>query len=225
MTSDSIFPRRFTLIDELIRRDHWYLADDDICYFLGEYTAREGYAFSPTNQLIVNFKKPMDRQERPEWYYRQRAILQAATAFRVALDDRDLDSITFVPIPPSKAKSDPLYNDRLIRMLHAIRAEPPLDIRELIVQTRSVPAVHESETRLTPLELQAIYEVDLRLTEPTPSEIAIVDDVLTAGAHFKAVKAILEGTFPGVRIIGLFLARRVPETVDIESFEAQRDPE
>ena len=57
MTSSSTFPQRLTKIDDLIRPDHSYLTDSDSCYFLGEYTARKGYAFSPGNNLVLNFKK------------------------------------------------------------------------------------------------------------------------------------------------------------------------
>ena len=46
MTSDVVFPDRFTEIDELTRPDHSWLTDDDRCYFLGEYTARQGYSYS-----------------------------------------------------------------------------------------------------------------------------------------------------------------------------------
>ncbi len=219
MTSASTFPHRFTRIDELTRPDHWYLTDVDICYFLGEYTARGGYAFSATNKLVFNLKKPLSVRGTLQWQYKERAIQQAAAAFRAALDDRDLDTMTFVPIPPSKARTDPLYDDRLTRMLQAIRPAAPLDVRELIIQTRSTPGAHESATRPSPAELEAIYGIDQTLVTPAPREIAIVDDVLTAGTHFKAVQAILERTFQHIRIIGLFLARRVPDTDDIEDFE------
>ena len=45
------FADRFTRIDELTRPDHVWLTEDDACLFLGEYTAREGYAYSVTNNL------------------------------------------------------------------------------------------------------------------------------------------------------------------------------
>jgi predicted amidophosphoribosyltransferase len=48
--------------------------------------------------------------------------------------------------------------------------------------------------------------------DPRPSRIAVVDDVLTTGAHFKAIKRILKETFDEVEVLGLFLARRVPNT-------------
>ena len=129
MMSNGTFPQRFTKIDDLTRPDHWYLTADDVCYFIGEYTARKGYAYSTTNNLVLNFKKTMDRRGLPEWRYKGRAIGQAAVAFRTALGPRGVDALTFVPIPPSKAKGDPLYDDRLTHLLNSIRPQPPLDVR------------------------------------------------------------------------------------------------
>ena len=124
MTSASTFPLRLTKIDDLTRPDHSYLTAADDCYFLGEYTARKGYAFSATNQLVLNFKKAMDKRGTAQWRYKEQAIGEAAAAFRTALNDDWLNVATLVPIPPSKAKGDPLYDDRLVRMLHAIRRQP-----------------------------------------------------------------------------------------------------
>ena len=220
MTSAGAFAHRFTRIDDLSRPDHWHLAAGDACYFLGEYTARQGFAYSDTNQLIINFKKQMDRRELPEWRYKQVAIRQAAEAFRKGLNPEALERLTFVPIPPSKAKGHPLYDDRLTLMLHAIRREPPLDIRELIVQTESTEAAHGLEDRPRPEKIEALYQVDESLSAPPPRTIAVVDDILTTGAHFRAAHAILSARFPTVAIVGLFIARRVPNTADPGEFES-----
>ena len=218
MTSGGTFPQRLTKIDDLIRRDHSYLTEDDDCYFIGEYTARRGYAYSATNSLILNFKKTMDRRELPEWRYKEQAIRTAAAAFRRALAGA-LDRLTFVPVPPSKAKGDPLHDDRLTRMLGAIRPAPPLDVRELIVQTASMDAVHGSPMRPTPERIGALYRIDEALMEPVPGIIAVVDDILTTGAHFRAAKSVLSARFPGAAIVGLFIARRTPNTAAIEDFD------
>jgi hypothetical protein len=124
MTSGSTLPPRLTKIDDLARPDHYYLTAEDDCYFLGEYTARKGYAFSPTNQLILNFKKPVNVRGTPQWNHKERAIGDIAAEFRTALNGEWLDTATLVPVPPSKAKTDPLYDDRLLRMLRAIRPQP-----------------------------------------------------------------------------------------------------
>lgn len=219
MTSASTFTQRLTRIDDLTRPDHWYLTSEDECYFLGEYTARKGYAYSATNNLMLNFKKPMDRRGRPEWRYKEEAIRQAAEAFRRTLDPEALERLTFVPIPPSKAKNHPLHDDRLTRTLRAMQGTRSLDIRELVVQTQSTDPVHDQEVRPRPTEIGALYSIDETLSEPEPPIIALVDDLLTTGAHYRAAHSILSTQFPDCRILGLFIARRVPNTADLEDFE------
>lgn len=216
--SGSTFPQRLSRIDDLTRPDHTYLQSDDDCLYLGDYTARQPYSFSATNQLIWNFKKSMDQQGQQGWHYKAEAIQEAATAFRVAMQ-ADLDMWTFVPIPPSKAKGDPLYDDRVTQMIRAIRPQPPVDVRELILQTESTEAAHLSETRPSPEEIQARYSIDEALAQEPINQIAIVDDMLTAGAHYRAAKAILAQRFPTTKIIGLFISRRVPDTSEIDDVQ------
>ena len=189
------------------------------CYYFGEYTARKPYSYSATNQLIGNFKKKVDRRGRPDWHYKEEAIRQVAAVFRAAIADKSLDAMTFIPIPPSKAKTDQLYDDRLVKMLRAIRSNPVVDVREIITQTNSTMAAHESDQRPTPDQLEQIYAIDRALLKPVPGFIAVVDDVLTTGCHFVAMKRVLARTFPEAKIIGLFLARRVPETADPDDFD------
>ena len=181
MTSGDTFPSRFTEIDDQTRPDHAHLTSDDHCYFIGEYTARRGYAWSSTNQLILNFKKTPDRRGKPEWRYKELAIREAAAAFRKALNPDVLDRWAFVPVPPSKAREHPLYDDRLTRMLHAIRSGRPLDVRELIVQTESTDAVHGNDDRPRPEEIEAFCRIEETLAEPAPRFIAVVDDLADHG--------------------------------------------
>jgi predicted amidophosphoribosyltransferase len=68
-----------------------------------------------------------------------------------------------------------------------------------------------ANTRLR-ITLYNNYTIADELVDPVPSLIAVVDDVLTTGAHFKAMKRILIETFPDVSVVGVFLARRVPNT-------------
>jgi hypothetical protein len=124
MTSANTFPQRLTKIDDLARPDHWYLTPEDDCYSFGEYIARKGFAFSATNQLTLNFKKGLDKRVTPQWKYKGRAIGDAAAAFRASLNGEWLKIAALIPIPPSKAKTDALYDDRLVQMLNAIRPKP-----------------------------------------------------------------------------------------------------
>lgn len=208
MTFDNTFPQRFTKIDDLTRSDHSYLTEADICYFIGEYTAGKGYTYSDINQLIINLKKSMDRGGKLEWQYKIKAIQAAADAFRTVLSSDELEHRTFVPIPPSKAKGDPLYDDRMTQMLHAIRSEPTLDVREIIRQIESTESFHESNESRSSQQIEKLYRINKKLVEPKPHFISVVDDVLTTGAHFHAAKSILSTEFPKIPIVGLFIARR-----------------
>lgn len=206
--------KRVLKIDALTLPDHHYLDAQDICYYAGEYTAGEGHAYSDTNQLIHNFKKSVDKRGTVQWQYKERALLQAAEIFRAAI--KGDAKITFVPIPPSRVKGDPLYDDRMLRLTEAVCRGRHNDIRELIIQRESTVAAHLSHTRPTPYELIANYQLDESLAEPIPETIFVVDDVLTTGCHFKAVKQVLERRFPKARIVGLFLARRAPKSVELD---------
>src|SRR5260370_42430178 len=106
MTSASTFPQRLTKIDDLARPDHFYLTVADECYFLGEYTARKGYAFSATNELILNFKRSMTTRNTGQWRYKEKAIGEGGAAFRAALNNDGLDSAALVPLTPARAQND-----------------------------------------------------------------------------------------------------------------------
>lgn len=199
----------FTAIDDLLRPLHAHLADRDQCYFLREYTSGRGYAHSETNRLIHNLKKPPDRRGRPEWRYKELAIQQVAREFRENLDLARLRRVTLVPMPPSKARGDPLYDDRMLRVLRAMDVEGQLDIRELLYLTQSIDAAHMTIDRPSVAQLLAHLRIDDTMVMPPPASIALVDDVLTTGAHYVAVKTVLRRRFPGVPIRGLFIARRV----------------
>jgi hypothetical protein len=84
-----------------------------------------------------------------------------------------------------------------------------LDVRELVVQRNSLPAAHDSLDRPTVEDLLQQYWIDETIVNPAPRWIGVFDDVLTAGTHFVAIKRILGARFPGVRIQGFFIARRV----------------
>lgn len=206
-------------LDELHFSHHCYLTSEDIVYFLREYTPRAGYAFSETNQLILNFKKTMDRMGKAEWLHKQRAIKQITAEIGASVKLDWLQQATLVPIPPSKAKANPLYDDRMTQVLSGLGPLRNIvcDVRELIVQKSDMRTVHlHNDDRPTPSEIQATYEINELITKPSPKDIGLFDDVLTTGAHFRAAKNILSERFPGVRIVGIFVARRVP-TLDFPS--------
>ncbi|MET4295933.1 hypothetical protein ABIB06_006859 [Bradyrhizobium sp. LB8.2] len=197
---------RFQKIDEKNRSDHYYITESDECLFLYEYTSGMGYAHSETNSLISNLKK---KKGAGGYAWKGRAIASCASALGPAINPKWLADAVLVPVPPSKIKTDPAYDDRMTEVCRTIRSTVPVDVRELIVQVKSTDAVHEG-SRLRPEEIEANCYIDESLCgQSAPKYIGIVDDMLTAGAHFRAANNILSKRFPTSRITGLFIARRI----------------
>lgn len=218
-SGDTLFPSQLTKIDELTRGDHTFLEAGDECLFFGDYSARKGFSHSATNQLILNFKKPARYRGTASWHYKTQAINAAANAFTQNLGAA-LSQLTLVPVPPSKLKIDPEYDDRVMDMLRAIRAPVGVspDVRELVQQTQPMTAAHESASRPPPDEWERVYAIDDALAQREPTWIGIIDDLLVTGCRFRAMSNVLKRRFPAVRITGLFLARRVPEATDFSEF-------
>jgi hypothetical protein len=218
--SPNTLPIRLSKVDSLIlaNQDHYYLDADDQCYFIGEYTARRGFKFSETNNLIYNLKKSPAFRSTNQWYWKERAITQAGATLRAVLgtpaNEGWLRQTVLVPIPPSKIPGDPLYDDRILRVLHELGRGLPLDIRELVLQRENMLAAHERDDRPSPDEIAENYYINDERREPAPRSFGIFDDLLTTGSHFKAMQTTLRRQFPDIPITGIFVARRVPETDD-----------
>lgn len=199
---------KLSKIDDFLRSDHYYLEEDDRCWFFGEYTAKSGYLYSETNSLISNFKRSVNRKDLRR--YKQEAINKIANTFRSLLMKRLREhEFTLVPIPPSKAKSDELYDDRMLRVLKLSGDGLDVDIRELVKQRQSTKPAHQITPRPSPKDLIRNYYIDEEDANPEPRRIALFDDVLTDGAHFKAMQSVLEERYPGVITVGFFVTRRV----------------
>lgn len=199
---------RLTQIDEGNIGDHARLTSADRCYFLYEYTSGRNYAFSATNSLINNLKKKPTSPAN-QLRYKTQAIGRCATDFRNAILGEWLATATIVPVPCSKVATDPEFDDRMTRVAQLIT--PGLDVRALVRQTASLRASHEvgDGERVSVDELLAVYEIDETLAQPPPAVIGILDDVLTAGTHYRAMHTVLIARFPAAQIYGFFVARRV----------------
>lgn len=202
---------RLTQIDELIRGQHYHLDAGDLCYFFGEYTARQRAAYSETNQLIMNLKKGNERRGLQDYHYKGVAINRVAQMITHTIGN--ISDYTFVPVPPSKCRTDAAYDDRMTAILRTAQAmNSSLDFRELVLQNQSTIASHASTAnRPTPDEIMGNYSLDSSLLAGIRGNIIIFDDVLTAGSHFKAMKQFLRRHLPGASILGLFVARTARE--------------
>jgi len=210
----NLLPERLTSIDETNREHHAFLEQGDRCFFFGEYFAYKGYQGGGTNQLIFNFKcKPSVAATNPgRRRYKEQAIEFVAAGLRRAMTQADAESMTWVPVPPSKVAGHADYDDRLMRTLAKAFSGYNVDVRSLLRQSMSTEADHNSGSRLTPDALHALMELDIAQLNALPVGQAIVlfDDVLTTGKHFKCCERRLREVVPAnVSVLGVFIARRI----------------
>lgn len=195
---------RLQQIDDTNRRDHHYLSAEDECYFLYEYTAGGGWQHGTTNQLIHNLKK---KKGDGGFHYKPGAITQCSTDFSATIAEPWLSGSVLVPVPPSKIRTDPAYDDRIAQICRGIRKPSQPDVRELIEQIKSTEAFHEGQ-RLKPNELRANYKFNEADLNNLPASVGVVDDLLTTGSHYRAVKDMILERAPNCRVVGFFVARR-----------------
>jgi hypothetical protein len=203
-----------TQIDDTTRGDHTRLGASDTCLYLFEYTSRKRYDFSATNNLISNLKKKPSTSGTYAYRYKGVAIKECIDHLAGALRADWLAIGTLVPIPCSKVVGHPDYDDRVEQICRGI---PGSNVKSIVRQTQSTQASHEAGEgdRLTVEDLLSVYDIDESQCTPAPTSIAIVDDVLTGGTHYRAMHTILSGRFSGVPIFGIFIARRVfPDPLD-----------
>jgi predicted amidophosphoribosyltransferase len=202
-------------VDELTRGDHWYLTADDHCFFIGEYTVGGGWQASTTNQRIFNLKKSPELKNTFQWTHKVRAIREAADDFRAAIDLATLEGVTVVPMPPSKARTHPLYDDRMVQIVRLLCQDTQADGRELLYQAESRDSFHGSTGRRDVEGLIENFRIDETLADPPPGFVVVVDDVLTTGASYRAAKTALQRRYgAALAVIGLFVARRIPRRDD-----------
>ncbi|WP_370234937.1 MULTISPECIES: hypothetical protein [Henriciella] len=192
-----------------------HLTEADRCYFIYEYTIGQNYtAVTRGNSVISNLKRsPSDVAANAHFQrHKDRERNTCAQIFRSNIPDELHRRTTFVPIPPSAARNDPNreFDDTLVRMAQQIAGRDG-DARELLYQIESTRSSHRSPgNRLSQRELLNVYAVNEDLAAPEPEVIALVDDLLTKGTHFRAASRKLQERFPHARFLGLFIAKAIP---------------
>jgi len=223
-----ILKNRPVAIDKSNVDDHYYLTvPPDECIYFGEYTSGQGFSGSKTNKLISNFKKPMSRKGLQDWHYKLQAINISGALFRNAAeliiqvnskDGISANDTLFIPIPPSRARTDAEYDPRILQALQraSSRIHGGIHISDCIDQYQNTVASHTtSSPRLSPRERADLYTMNTSLIPPTAKVAIIVDDIITTGSHFKAVEIKVKEVIPHIRVAGLFIARRViPRAVE-----------
>ena len=205
---------RWTKIDDTTRANHFCLAAEDECYHLREYFSRKSYKGGETNQLIFNLKiSPTTAASNSNrGYYKRQAVERCASELRTSISREAAESVTWVPIPPSKSESHPDFDPRIVQVLQRAFVGYNVDVRSLLKQTTSTEADHLAEVRIDEDELFGFLEVDRAqlAIRPLRERIVLFDDVLTTGKHFKCCERRIKEVVPqGYPIIGMFIARAV----------------
>ncbi len=201
-----------TLLDAPSRADHAFLAASDHCAFLAQYLGGKGYQAGGCNQLIRNFKcePSVARSNLRRQQYKQQAIATLAQWLRGAVTREEAECYTWVPIPPSKRRGDPDFDDRLSRTLSLAFDAYDVDVRGLLYQVQSTVPDHAGQARLSAQALYDILRLDVEalIGRPIRERIALFDDVLTSGKHYKCCERRLREALPCTPIAGVFLMRR-----------------
>ncbi|HEY6451656.1 MAG TPA: hypothetical protein VIX87_03575 [Steroidobacteraceae bacterium] len=204
-------PSVLTLLDAPSRADHAYISASDRCAFLGQYLTG-GNCRAGCNQLIRSFKcePSVTRNDYRRKQRKQQAIATLAQWLRRAVTREEAEHATWVPIPPSRGRGDPDFDDRLSRTLALAFAAYDVDVRELLYQIGSTVPDHAGQERLRTSTLYEILRLDLEALRARPirERIALFDDVLTTGKHYKCCERRLREALPSAEIAGIFLVRR-----------------
>jgi len=197
---------RLLRIDESTRREHYFLSDDDTCYYFGEYCARRGVAYGITSSLVHDLLELRDAAIPKQEFRKDRALSRVAQWLGSAFDPQSLPLATFVPLPKSGCGILTDDDDRMYRILR--RSGEGLDIRKMLELAKGGAALDVGSVRSGPDVLYENLRVVQSLTEPRPRAVFLVDDVLTTGANFIAGKRRLLQAIPEVPVFGLFIARK-----------------
>jgi hypothetical protein len=83
--------------------------------------------------------------------------------------------------------------------------------RDCLTFSGAYAASHETDDRPTPDELynELSFDNGAGKAGNPPGLIFLFDDMLTTGAHYVATTRKLAQIFPGVQIVGNFIARRI----------------
>lgn len=217
-----MLPDRLTGIDETNRGSYYFLAENDVVYYFGDFHAGKGWSGGATNQLIKNYKRtPLEiaaAPTKPFQHYKDKAIREIAAGLRKQFAETDVQKrVTFVPIPTSKTVGHPDYCDRLSRTLwQAFGGIAGADVRPMLRIAQDTEADHLSgAARIRYNDLLAITDVDIaQLQAPVREFIVLFDDVLTSGKHYKVAKTRILEALPGQKVVGVFVARCIhPEPI------------
>jgi len=167
---------------------------------------REGYAASPTNQTIFNFKKKAGGAtiSDKESYYREQAIQEISNAFIERISQSSYkDPIALITIPVSS------NDDRLIALAGNIQksCHNIVYLKDAITSSSTTAYSKSPESKRNVTEMQK-YQSTLTLNVTLQQNLVLlVDDVITTGLHYRACAELIKHSgYPGY-LYGLFYGK------------------
>ena len=185
---------------------HPHIKTTDQCLYFREYLSKKGYKGGQTNSLIKNFKKSPDKKQTHQWPHRTRAIKTFSKELEILFNL--ILTATITAIPTSTAKNDPQYDNRFEDLFTELKKSlPKLTIEWPVEIKRTTEASHKTGQRqIRDIKSNYIWK---GLQHKPPEQLFIIDDVLTTGAHFRAISDFLnENKYTG-QITGVFWAKAV----------------
>lgn len=200
---------------------HSYLDSSDVIFYFEEFTSEGGFV-GKGNSIIKNVRKSIDKKGTDEWHHKERAIVAVAHSIATEMNNNKVQGkVCWIPIPPSKIRTDPLFDDRTYRMLaFAIAASTTRKhfVHDVLYQKSNRESFSSTVDKRIVSELASNYLMnDMPNYLPEKDTIIIFDDLLTTGCHFKAVEQVVLSRYPNANVIGVFVARRVIAKEDITS--------
>jgi hypothetical protein len=186
----------------------------NLCLFYGRtYTIGCGYDYSETNDLIFNLKISPDQTNRLK--YKKRSINKFIEEVKIFFNDSlnpidgPLPTFYLIPIPPSKCKTNPLYDDRMEQVALGVADLEIVEYFPILETKNDSQASHLSQDHRDPSNFYENMIINNTFLERYRSGdvLVLIDDVLTSGAHLSAALRHLQETFREPDVMGIFWAR------------------
>lgn len=205
----------WTRIDRVNSFNHRALESSDVCLFL--YT-REKHAYGEIDQwsyayrTVENFKiSPKALASNPaRRKYKEGAIRTVANDLKRLFQAANQDArFLLVPAVTSKSRTDPDFDDRLIRVCSMVANRfPNVDSVEMLSMRQTMEPAHTGSGTRNADTLLSNIVVDRSVAIGDYACVLVFDDVISSGAHFKACERAIRAAYgSGVVVEGVFWAR------------------
>lgn len=183
-----------------------HIKKNDFWVYAREYLSGTGYQGGPTNSLVLDFKKSPSKKQTIEHEYRKKAIYEFKKEIEMLLNPKIPAVLTSVP--SSKKKDHPEYDNRFEDLFKEILKSHPHWMVEwpVEIKTTTLPAHISGKRDPDTLKKNYIWK---GFNHKEPKILYIFDDIITTGAHLRALSDFFsENGYKG-KIIGICWAKTV----------------